>query len=136
MSSNSIEYFIQSFLLLIFRSLFVTFKEEAVHKGIKTYVYSSPDDVMAGMEDNPDNQCFCVNEKEDQCRLNGIFDMSECQNDIPLIVSLPHFLGADKRITDRIIGLKPDSRIHRPVIHVEPVCLSQHFSLQSLLFSI
>jgi len=102
------------------RSLFVTFKEEAVHKGIKTYIYSAPDDAMAGMESNPDNQCFCMNENEDQCRLDGIFDMSECQNDIPLIVSLPHFLGADKRITDRIVGLKPDSKIHRPIIHVEP----------------
>ncbi|CAG2122895.1 unnamed protein product, partial [Medioppia subpectinata] len=41
------------------RSLYVTFQEEAVHKGIKTYIYSAPDGVMAGSDTNPDNECFC-----------------------------------------------------------------------------
>lgn len=75
---------------------------------------------MAGSEDNPENECYCVSEKKSQCKLNGIFDMSECQNDIPIIVSLPHFVGGDKRITDRIEGLRPDPKYHRPIIHVEP----------------
>lgn len=102
------------------RSLYVTFQEESEHKGIKTYIYSAPDNLMAGMDDNPENECFCMSEDVDQCRLNGIYDMSNCQNDIPLIISLPHFLGADHRITSRIDGLKPDPKIHRPVIHIEP----------------
>ncbi|CAG2106717.1 unnamed protein product [Medioppia subpectinata] len=75
---------------------------------------------MAGSDTNPDNECFCVNDNTDHCRLDGVYDMSACQHDIPIIVSLPHFLGGDKRITDRIEGLKPDPKFHRPVIHVEP----------------
>ncbi|CAG2113131.1 unnamed protein product [Medioppia subpectinata] len=75
---------------------------------------------MAGSDTNPDNECFCVNDNTDHCRLDGVYDMSACQHDIPIIVSLPHFLGGDKRITDRIEGLKPDPKLHRPVIHVEP----------------
>ncbi|XP_054158913.1 lysosome membrane protein 2-like [Oppia nitens] len=103
------------------RSLYVTFQEEAIHKGIKTYIYSAPDDVMAGKDTNPENECFCMNDNNDyHCRLDGVYDMSQCQHDIPIIVSLPHFIGGDRRITDRIEGLKPDPKLHRPVIHVEP----------------
>jgi len=108
-------------LLSILRSIYVSFEEESEYKGIKTYKYSAPNEVLAGIDDNPENECFCMDSDRDRCRLNGIYDMSSCQSDIPIIVTLPHFLGADPIITDRIEGLKPDPKIHRPVIHVEPV---------------
>ena len=103
----------------------MTFQEESQFKGIPTYIFSAPDDLLAGKRTNPDNECFCLEEDEDlaeeRCTLDGIFDMGGCQNGIPLIVSLPHFLGADKRLTDDIEGLKPNATAHRPELHVEPV---------------
>lgn len=103
----------------------MTYQEEAQYKGIPTLMFSTPDELLAGRRTNPDNGCFCLEEDEDvaeeRCTLDGIFDMSGCQNGIPLIVSLPHFLGGDKRITDNIIGLKPNATAHRPELHVEPV---------------
>ena len=105
----------------------MTFQEESQFKGIPTYIFSAPDELLAGKRTNPDNACFCLEEDEDlaeeRCTLDGIFDMSGCQNGIPLIVTLPHFLGADKRITDEIEGLKPNATAHRPELHVEPVCV-------------
>lgn len=103
----------------------MTFQEESTYKGIPTFIFSAPDELLAGKRTNPDNECFCMEEDEDKqeerCTLDGIFDLSPCQNGVPLIVSLPHFLGADKRITDDIEGLEPDARRHRPELHVEPV---------------
>lgn len=109
----------------ICRSLYVTFQEESQFKGIKTYIFSTPDSLLAGKRTNPDNACFCMEEDEDlaekRCTLDGIFDASGCQKGIPLIISLPHFMGADKRITDNIEGLKPNATAHRPELHVEPI---------------
>ncbi len=103
----------------------MTFAEESTYKGIPTLVFSTPDELLAGRRTNPDNACFCLEEDEDvaeeRCTLDGIFDMSGCQDGIPLIVSLPHFLGGDKRITEKIEGLKPNATKHRPELHVEPV---------------
>ena len=58
---------------------------------------------------------------EERCTLDGVFDASICQEGVPIIISLPHFMNADKRITDRIDGLKPNEELHRPELHVEPV---------------
>lgn len=107
------------------RSLYVTFQEKSQYKGIDTYIFSAPDEALAGSKTNPENACFCTEEDEDMaekyCTLDGIIDISACQNGIPLIISLPHFLNADKRITSRIEGLNPDAAKHRPELHVEPV---------------
>lgn len=95
------------------------------YKGIDTYIFSAPDEALAGMRTNPESACFCTEEDEEKaekyCTLDGVIDISACQNGIPLIISLPHFLNADKRITSRIEGLMPDAAKHRPELHVEPV---------------
>lgn len=108
-----------------YRSLYLTFQEESRYKGISTYIFSAPDEALAGKRTNPENECFCTEEDEDlaekYCTLDGIIDISACQNGIPLIISLPHFLNADPRITSQIDGLKPNATKHRPELHVEPV---------------
>src|SRR6218665_524269 len=114
------------FSLLNSRSLYLTYFKDASYKGIPTQIFSIPDEVLAGSRTNPDNACFCMETDskliEERCTLDGVFDASLCQDDVPIIISLPHFMNADKRITDNIIGLKPDENLHRPELHVEPVC--------------
>ncbi|KPM06276.1 CD36-like protein 5 [Sarcoptes scabiei] len=117
--SDRLNFFIPD----ICRSLYVTFQEKSFYKGIPTYLFSAPDGVLAGKYTNPENECFCIEEEEDLAKqrcIDGIFDLSGCQNGVPVIVSLPHFLGADSRITDEIIGLEPDPTKHRPELHIEP----------------
>lgn len=108
----------------ICRSLYVTFQEQSTYKGIPTYLFTAPDSVLAGRKTNPDNECFCIEDDEDlaeQRCVDGIFDLSGCQNGVPIIVTLPHFLGADKKVTEQIeSGLKPDPEKHRPELHIEP----------------
>lgn len=107
----------------ICRSLFITFQEKSSYKGIQTYLFSAPNDVLAGRHTNPDNECFCIEEDEELAEkrcVDGIFDLAGCQNGIPLIISLPHFLGADHRVVEQIEGLKPDPVKHRPELHIEP----------------
>ena len=125
-----------------FRSLFITFQEKSSYKGIETYLFSAPDSVLAGRHTNPDNECFCIEEDEvlaERRCVDGIFDLAGCQEGIPLIISLPHFLGADPRVTAEIEGLKPDPQKHRPELHIEPVIEwieMVYFFLLQLFFSL
>jgi len=73
---------------------------------------------------------------EARCTPDGVFDASICQDDVPIIISLPHFMNADKRITDRIVGLKPDEQLHRPELHVEPLMGALIFGDSRLQMSI
>ncbi|OTF70560.1 CD36-like protein [Euroglyphus maynei] len=107
----------------ICRSLFITFQEKSSYKGIETYLFSAPNNVLAGRHTNPDNECFCIEEDEELAEkrcVDGIFDLAGCQNGIPLIISLPHFLDADPTVVEQIEGLKPDPSKHRPELHIEP----------------
>ncbi|KAH9426561.1 hypothetical protein DERP_002660 [Dermatophagoides pteronyssinus] len=118
-TTDRLDFFIPD----ICRSLFITFQEKSSYKGIETYLFSAPDSVLAGRHTNPDNECFCIEEDEvlaERRCVDGIFDLAGCQEGIPLIISLPHFLGADPRVTAEIEGLKPDPQKHRPELHIEP----------------
>lgn len=97
------------------------YDKESQYKGIHTSLYTASDDILAGYEKNPENKCFCMDQNDENCKMNGVFNLSPCQSDIPIIVSLPHFLGADSNTTAQFEGLKPDPLIHRPVVHMERV---------------
>ena len=50
-----------------------------------------PQNVFAPPEENPDNECFCLN--EEGCNVpRGLFNMSACQFGSPTMMSWPHFL--------------------------------------------
>lgn len=52
----------------------------------------------------------------------GVFDTEACQNSFPALISLPHFLHADKALLDDVEGLQPDVTKHDLHIDIFPVC--------------
>lgn len=54
-----------------------------------------------------------------QCRLNGILDISYCKK-APIIVSAPHFYKADALLVHSVEGLKPDAKLHKTFVDIEP----------------
>lgn len=54
-----------------------------------------------------------------QCRLNGILDVSYCRK-APLVVSAPHFYKGDALLVHAVEGLKPDAKLHRTFVDIEP----------------
>lgn len=55
----------------------------------------------------PENKCFC--EGEDLCNQigDGMFAVSKCQFDAPIVLSWPHFLGTNSTFADSIEGVAP-----------------------------
>ena len=51
------------------------------------------------------NSCFGG---EDRLMGDGVFDVTICQFDAPIVLSWPHFLGAESKFSDAVTGLSPD----------------------------
>ncbi|CAK9829909.1 Sensory neuron membrane protein 2 [Anthophora retusa] len=67
-----------------------------------------------------DTKCYCLLENHvPQCLPRGLIDVSVCQN-VPAIISEPHFLHGDPELLTYARGLKPDERIHQTFINIEP----------------
>ena len=51
------------------------------------------------------NSCFAGN---DRLVGDGVFDVTVCQFDSPIIISWPHFLGAEDKFREAVTGMNPE----------------------------
>ncbi|CAG0902808.1 unnamed protein product, partial [Cyprideis torosa] len=106
------------------RSIYAVYRKEIEHRGIKGYRYEVPEEVLYGWEKNPDNRCFCLEELDNSeaCLGDGLLDLSGCENHVPLIMSLPHFLSAEQSTMDMVAGgLSPSEEEHQTYLEIEPL---------------
>ncbi|KAJ4444619.1 hypothetical protein ANN_06415 [Periplaneta americana] len=88
--------------------------------GVQGYRFTPPKDVFADVERNPDNDCFCP--AGPPCSPNGLFNISLCQFDSPIMLSFPHFYLADPKLREAVEGIsEPDPEKHMLYIDVQPV---------------
>lgn len=51
---------------------------------------------------------------------SGVFDISKCKWGMPIVVSLPHFLGADSSLRRTVYGMRPNESKHQFFMDIEP----------------
>lgn len=92
------------------RSLPMVFDQEVMSRNLPGYRFTPRHDVFrnTGSEYN----CFC--DGEELCSMigDGMFAVSKCQFDAPVILSWPHFLHANDTFQQSVKGLQPDSEKH------------------------
>lgn len=94
-------------------------KEITAKAGIPGYRFTPPEDVFADLARNPDNDCFCPGGPP--CAPHGLFNVSLCQYDSPVLISFPHFYLADPKLLDAVEGISPpDPEKHRLYIDIQP----------------
>lgn len=70
---------------------------------------------------NPENSCYCIHKtRPDRCAYYGIMDVAGCFGGSPFVVTLPHFLGVDPYIADRVEGLEADYEKHQIYLSIKP----------------
>ncbi|KAF9410824.1 hypothetical protein HW555_010205 [Spodoptera exigua] len=84
------------------RLLPLKFLEEVSLDGIQAYRYTPPEDVFANDEHN---RCFCP--AGPPCAPNGLFNVSLCQYDSPIMLSFPHFYLAEPSLREAVEGISP-----------------------------
>lgn len=100
------------------RPVVLDFLEETqTPQGFRTYKYTLQKNIFASPEENSDNSCYCYQGK---CPGRGLQPISACYYDIPIVLSLPHFLDTDQEIISKVDGISPDDELHRSVAYVQP----------------
>ena len=89
-------------------------------KGIPAMRYTLSESLFAGPHKNPAHRCYCTT-PGDYSKCDGIFDISPCKKGAPIAVSLPHLMGAGRKIQSGVIGLKPDPKKHESFVDVQQV---------------
>lgn len=86
-------------------------------QGVPSLKYKlSLDSFQASSEES----CFCPkikwNSNERKCPPLGTLNISTCYDNLPIIVSLPHFYGAEKSLIESIDGLRPERDLHESTL--------------------
>ncbi|KAL9905933.1 sensory neuron membrane protein 2 isoform 3-T3 [Glossina fuscipes fuscipes] len=94
------------------------------YKGIPGYRYSIGENFVNDIGPEHDNDCFCVDKltnvikRKNGCLYAGALDLTTCL-EAPVILTLPHMLGASNEYTSTIRGLKPDAKKHQTYVDVQ-----------------
>ena len=95
------------------RSMPLVFEKSVKSRDLPGYRFVPREDVFKmNFEKYPHNSCFC--EGEELCEMigDGMFAVTKCQFDAPIILSWPHFLHANQTFREKIKG-KVDFMIFR-----------------------
>jgi len=91
------------------RALPLVYDQTIDQEGLPGLRFVPREDVFMSSEKYPQNACY---EKKDSFVGDGIFDVTVCQFNAPIILSWPHFLGAEERFSEGVTGLDPDKEKH------------------------
>jgi len=111
----------------ICRSINGVYKEDVFVKDIRLRRYGGSQFDMANATANPDNIGYCTPKgtPAEKCVPSGILNSTVCQEPIdnfplPIFFSFPHFLYADPKVQDSVIGLSANEAEHQTVTDQEP----------------
>ncbi|XP_053683275.1 scavenger receptor class B member 1 isoform X1 [Sabethes cyaneus] len=94
-------------------------KEVVVKNGVQGYRFTPSPTVFASVDINKENMCFCP--AGPPCAPNGLFNVSLCQYDSPILLSFPHFYLADQSLRTAVEGISPpEKEKHQLFIDVQP----------------
>ncbi|KAH8233171.1 hypothetical protein KR026_005042, partial [Drosophila bipectinata] len=95
-------------------------KEVETSNEVPGYRFTPPEWVFADVDTHPDNMCFCPAGKP-SCSPNGLFNVSLCQYDSPIMLSFPHFYLADDSLRTQVDGISPPQKEkHQFFFDVQP----------------
>ncbi len=101
----------------------MVFSQDVIHAGVLPgFRFSPRSDVFMTPRSYPENSCFCDGAEKELCDMigDGMFAISSCQFDAPIILSWPHFLHANQSYLNSLTGLTPDAEKHSFYFDVQP----------------
>lgn len=91
------------------RALPLVFDRQISQQGLPGLRFKPRADVFMSSTKFPENTCF---ESPGLVKGDGIFDMTGCQYNTPIVLSFPHFLDAEDKFKNAVKGLNPDRNVH------------------------
>lgn len=103
------------------RSIPLVFDRKVLSRTLPGFRFVPRPDVFMSPRSYPENDCYCVDETLCAMLGDGMFGVSKCQFNAPIVLSWPHFLGAEERFTRRLEGLRPNADKHGFWFDIQPV---------------
>jgi len=91
------------------RALPMVYERSITQEGLPGLRFVPRKDVFMSAESYPENTCFAGSGRESG---DGVFDVTVCQFDTPIVLSWPHFLNAEEKYSKAVAGLKPSREKH------------------------
>ncbi|RWS18908.1 lysosome membrane protein 2-like protein, partial [Leptotrombidium deliense] len=95
------ETVLEAFVPFLNRSIHFNYESESHIHGLKTLKFQLPTDLFHNSKSKDHISCYCVN--KDTCTVDGVYDLSKCNNGVPLLISMPHFLDADSNLQNSVL---------------------------------
>jgi len=89
-------------------------QETVYHHDLKTFRFTPSPSAFS----SSDSSCFCPN--SGGCAPEGMFNVTACQGDAPMLLSWPHFYGGDPGLLEQVEGLSPNKDKHQFGIDILP----------------
>lgn len=109
----------------ICRSVHLYWDSKTNYQGINGYRYVTKNDFLNEIGTQYGTECFCVNKiknalvDDDGCLYQGALDLTECVG-APVVITLPHFYGANEKYGLLVDGLNPSADKHQIYMDIEP----------------
>jgi hypothetical protein len=101
------------------RALPLTFDQKVSQQGLPGLRFKPREDVFMSPTKFPEeNKCFAGEGREVG---DGVFDLTVCQFNTSIVLSWPHFLGAESKYQNAVTGLNPDKEKHGFWFDIQPV---------------
>jgi scavenger receptor class B protein 1 len=94
------------------RSMPLVFEKKVVSRTLPGYRFVPRPDVFMSPKSHPENDCYCVDKTLCSMLGDGMFGISKCQFDAPIVLSWPHFLNAEEKFINSVEGLRPNKDRH------------------------
>lgn len=91
------------------RAIPLVFEKDIKQEGLPGLRFVPREDVFMSSKKYPGNRCYAGEDREEG---DGVFDVTVCQFGAPIVLSWPHFLGADQKYRDAVEGLSPEKTKH------------------------
>jgi len=105
------------------RSMPLVFDSQVKSGELPGYRFVPHDNVFKiDFDKYPENECFCDGEELCDMIGDGMFAVSKCQFNAPIILSWPHFLHANQTFFDKIQGWEPaETEKHGFYFDIQPI---------------
>ena len=94
------------------RAMPLVFEKKVTASTLPGYRFVPHPDVFMSPRSVPENDCFCVDETLCEMIGDGMFGVSKCQMEAPIVLSWPHFLHGEQRFLDSVVGMRPNRDRH------------------------
>jgi len=91
------------------RAIPLVFEKDIQQEGLPGLRFVPREDVFMSAKKYPENRCYAGEGREEG---DGVFDVTVCQFGAPIVLSWPHFLGAEQKYRDAVEGLNPEKSKH------------------------